>query len=889
MSPLRLLSLFRNLFRKERVERELDAEVSAYLDELTEEKVAAGMSREQARREARIELGGVEQVKEEVRAVRAGAVLEQFWRDVRVAVRSLRRNRGLTVTVVLTLALGIGANAAVFSVVRGVLLRPLVNRDEDRLIYIRQSAPGIGRDDITFSMPELRDLEERATTFSAFGDFSIADFAMNGVGGTPRMVTAGVVNGSFFEVMGLRPVVGRLISATDDGPKAAPVAVLTHRFWTTAFNADPNVVGTTIRLGAGSATIIGVLEPSVPYPADTELIANVVTSPHHVGATMNQERMHRMTELFGRLAPGASLEAARAELTAIHDAVVRAHPEAYPAPAHFQLRLTTLRDQIVAPARLILLVLLASAAIVFVIACSNVANLILARSVRREGELAVRAALGASQGALRRTLLAESVVLCGAGAVLGVLLADPFVTVVARFAARFSVRALEIKADASLLWVGAGLAMAAAVLLAYIPRLPSLHAPNGLGLGGGGQRLTPGTNRRLRVFATAQIALSFMLLAGAATLLSTLVALQTAPTGYDFGQVLALDIPEPAPGVGRARGVDYREMLRRIGALPGVKGVATGSVVPWRDALRWRPRYQFTVEGYAAAAGEGDPYARPRWVSPGFFAMLGVPLVAGRDFTEADQTGSERVVIVSESVARRVFPSGEAVNRRLWWTNQQGPVAPEPRRIIGVVADVDDENVVPGPAMTIYGPADQQLGMPGRLFVHAEGDAYALVPSVTRVIREMLADQPVERAATLEDVRAEVLSPERLNAFVISGFAGVALLIAVVGVAGVLAFNVSARTRELGVRMALGATPRRVLMRVLLEGATIVAIGIVAGAAGVYAFASVARTFVANVQQPGVQPILGAAALLVCAGVLASLMPAARASHVDVVQALRSE
>ncbi len=887
MSPLpRLLSLLRNLFRKERVERDLDDEVSAYLDQLTDDKVAAGMSREQARREARIELGGVEQVKEEVRAARAGAMLEQFWRDVRVAVRSLRRNRGLTVTVVVTLALGIGANAAVFSVVRGVLLRPLVNRDEERLIYIRQSEPGIGVDNATFSMPEVHDIGARATTISAFGDFSTADFAMTGVGTGPRMVTAGVVNGSFFEVMGLRPVLGRLLSAKDDGPGAAPAAVLTHRFWTTWFHGDPNVIGKTINLGARAATVIGVLEPSVPYPVDTEIIANVVTSPHHLGATMNLERTHRMTELFGRLAPGVSLEAARAELTTIHAATVRAHPEAYSARANVQLRVTTLRDQIVGPARTILLLLLGSAGIVFVIACSNVANLILARSVRREGELAVRAALGASHGALRRTLLAESVVLCGAGAVLGVLLANPFVAVVARFAARFSVRALEVKADPSLLWVGAALALAAAVLLAYIPRLPSVQAPNGLGLASGGARITPGTNRRLRAFATTQIALSFMLLAGAATLLSALVALQTAPAGFNIGQVLAFDIPAPGPGIPRANGVDYTEMLRRIGVLPGVKGVATGTFVPWRDSGRW-PRFQFTAEGYAPADGEENPHARPRWVSPGFFAMLGVPLLAGRDFTDADQTSSEHVVIVSESIARRLFPNGQAVNRTLWWTERL--LGPTPRRIIGVVADVDDENVVPGPALTIYGVADGQTNMPGRLFVHADGDAYALVPTVTRVIRDMLADQPVERAATLEDVRAEVLAPERLNAFVISGFACVALLIAVVGVAGVLAFSVSARTRELGVRMALGATPRRLLMQVLLEGGLIVAIGIVAGAAGVYAFAGVARTFVENVHLPGAPALLGAAAVLVCAGVLASLMPAARASHVDVVQALRSE
>ena len=314
------------------------------------------------------------------------------------------------------------------------------------------------------------------------------------------------------------------------------------------------MIGKTIRLGPRTATVVGVLEPSVPYPADTEIIANVVTSPHHLGATMVTSRTHRMTELFGRLAPGASLEAARAELTAVHAAMMREHPEAYSPKANVQLSVTTLRDQIAAPARTILLVLLAAAAVVFVIACSNVANLILARSVRREGELAVRAALGAGRGALRRTLLAESLVLCGAGAVLGVVLARPFVAMVARYAARFSVRALDVTVDASVLWVGAGLAMAAAVLLAYVPRLPSPHAPAGLGLASGSVRITPGTNRRLRVFATTQIAFSFVLLAGAGMLLATLVALQTANTGYDMRQVLAFDIPTSATGVGGAEG-----------------------------------------------------------------------------------------------------------------------------------------------------------------------------------------------------------------------------------------------------------------------------------------------------------------------------------------------
>jgi hypothetical protein len=371
-------------------------------------------------------------------------------------------------------------------------------------------------------------------------------------------------------------------------------------------------------------------------------------------------------------------------------------------------------------------------------------------------------------------------------------------------------------------------------------------------------------------------------------LVATLVALQSANTGYDMRQVLAFDIPSSATGVGGAPAIDfYQEATRRIGGLPGVEDVAVGSFVPWRDAGSFGPGVEFAAEGYDSADGEENPRARLRIVAPHFFDVLGVPILAGRDFTDDDRDGSELVVIVSQSVAQRVFPNGDAVNRHIWWTD---PYFGKriPRRIVGIVADADDESVVRGAAPTVYHPV-RQIGIAGRLFVRATGDPYALVPAVTRIIREISPDQPVERAATLEDVRAEVLSPERLNAFVFSGFAGIALLIAVVGVAGVLAFSVSARTHEFGVLLAVGSTPRRLLARVLLEGALIASIGIILGAAGGYALDRVAAGYLENMRLPGVLPTLGAAAVLIGAASAASLMPAARASRVDVVQALRSE
>jgi predicted permease len=811
--------------------------------------------------------------------------------ELKVAARSLARAPGLAITVIVTLALGVGANAAIFSVVRGVLLRPLVNRDENRLIYIRQSAPGIGAENTTFSVPELEDLRARVKTITAFGDFSTINFTMIGLG-EPRVIRAGVVGGSYFEVMGLRPVIGRLLDASDDGQNAQGAAVLTHRFWTTALNSDPSILGKTVRLGARSATIVGVLEPSVPYPAETELIANVVTSPHHLSATMVTGREHRMTELFGRLAPGTDLEGARAELKAVHADIIRENPATYSKQSNFSINAVRLRDQITSRARTVLLVLLAASGLVFIVACSNVANLILARTVRREGELAVRAALGASPRALRRTLLAESVLLCGTGAALGVLSAQPMVSVLARYASRFSIRALDLAVDSSILWVGAGLAIAAAVLLAFVPRLPSPDTSHGANVATGSVRVTGRTTGRLRLFAVTQIAASFMLLAGAGMLVKTLFALQAADSGFDTRNVLALDVP--LMGAGRTPdqvGSFYRDMMQRITELPGVNRVAMGTAVPWRDVGNAGPGFQFTAEGYARADGEEDPRAKLRTVSPGFFATLSVPMVAGRDFNDNDRRGSELVVIVSESVARRMFPNQEVVNRRVMFTDPVGKfinLSPEPRRIVGVVRDVDDENVVPEPTFTIYSPFEQAIGG-GRLFVHAGVDPYSLVQPITRLIRDMSAEQPIERPAVLEDVKTEVLAPNRLNALVFGGFAAVAMAIAIVGVAGVLAFSVSGRTREFAIRLAVGSPPRHVLTGVLAEGAIIGIIGVVAGAVGGFVLARVAAAFIEGTQVPDVIPVAAAALILLAAAVAASLLPAARAARVDVMDALRAD
>jgi len=821
--------------------------------------------------------------------------------DLRVAFRSLWRTKGLAITVILTLALGIGANAAIFSLVRGVLLRPLVNRDENRLIYIRQSAPSQGVDNTNFSVPELQDLKAGVKTVGEFGDFSVIGFTMVGLG-DPREVRAGVVGGTYFEVMGLHPVLGRLLDQHDDGPNAAGACVLTYRFWKDTLKGDPTVIGKTVRLGDRTATIVGVLEPSVPYPAETEIIANVVTSPHHLSATMVTGRVHRMTELFGRLAPGATLDQANAELRTVYATMVKTYPEAYSSDGQNQIHAVLLGDQITSGAKTVLLVLLAASGLIFVIACSNVANLVLARSVRREGELAIRAALGASTAALRRTLLAESLLLCTAGAALGLLIARPMVGILASYASRFSVRALDLTVDFSILWVAAGLAIVAAVLLAFVPRLPSAESSGGMGLSSNTVRITGSTSRRLRIFAVTQIAASFILLAGSSILIKTLLSLQAQQTGYDMHRVLAINVPVMSYGKTPEEIITfYREMIRRINALPGVDRVALGTQVPWRDAGGFGPGFQLSGEGHAKGAREEDPRAQFRVVSPSFFAALGVPLLSGRDFNDDDKRGGEPVVIISQSVAQRMFPGQDPVNHHLMWTDPVMKfiyVGTGPRRIVGVVADVDDEHIVPTAALTVYHPfgqvpdgeADKELSVfGGRLFVHTQMDPHGLVTPITRIIREMATDQPVEHAATLDDIRAEVLAPDRLNTVVFGGMAAVALAIAVVGVAGVLAFSVSGRTREFGIRLAVGAQPRHLLLGVIAEGALMALTGVLAGAVFGYGLARLASRYFPSLQMPTALPLVASVVVLLVAAVIASVFPAERAARVDVTEALRSE
>jgi putative ABC transport system permease protein len=809
--------------------------------------------------------------------------------DLRYTVRSLLRAPGFTIAVVLTLALGIGANTAVFSAVRGVLLRPLPHLNGDRLVYLRHTAEKAGIEDAAFSVPEIIDYRDASTKLTGFGEFSSLTFNMVGHG-DPVQVTSGIVSGNFFEVMGVSPVVGRLIDARDDGPAAEPVLVLSYEYWQEAFGGDPAVINTTLRVNTKVSTIIGVLQPVPDYPQETDIFVNVVTSPHHLDATMVYGRSHRMTGVFARLADGATIEEAQTEIDRLSERIHAANPESYEEAAGYRVVLASLQDVLTARAKSTLALLMGTAAFVLIIACASVANLALMRGIRRERELVVRNALGAGLGRLRQLLLTENVVLALAGATLGLLFAYGGLGLLVAFARRFTPRADEIHLDGGVLAFTIALAFAAALALTFAPVLP--RAGQLTGALAGGRRATGGHAKRRvqRALVVAQVAVSVVLLTGSGLLVRTLLNLYAVDLGVDVRNVLTMEVPTPFDG-GRTPDESlayFEEMQRRIEALPGVADVAMGSQVPLRGG---QFELEIKAEGRDPVAGEPTPRAEYRTATPEFFQVAGIPLLKGRAFESTDRRGTELVVLLNETLAKRLFQDQDPIGRQVAWTGEVLkfiPVLGDWRTVIGIVGDTRDDGPDQEAAPVMYQPFAQEI-FTGAMVIRARGDAAALVPETGRIIRELDPEQPLANVQTLEQIVENNVAPTRINTMLVGSFGTLALLIAIVGIGGVLAFSVSQRVGEIGIRMSLGADAGRVRRMVLQEGGVLIVAGLVVG----IAIALVASRVVAGLLY-GVSPtdpltLAAVAALMLVVGVIAAWLPAARAARVQPGEAMRVE
>ncbi|MFN2316457.1 MAG: ABC transporter permease [Gemmatimonadales bacterium] len=809
--------------------------------------------------------------------------------NLRYALRSLLQAPGFTAAVVLTLGLGIGATTAIYSVVRAVLLKPLPHHDGDRLMYLRQSAEGIGAENLLFSVPEILDFREQSRALEGIAEYSATDLVLQDEADAVR-VRVGLVTGNYFSVMGLGPVLGRLTSPEDDGTAVPPVMVLTHEYWQTRFGGDPAVVGRTVRVDNQAVTIIGVVEPAPYFPGRMDALMNMVISEHHTSAMMVHGRTHRMTEMIARLAPGATVQQARQEVATIRSRVQADHPDAYDAASNYAVTLTPFREVLGEDARLTLWLLMGAAAFVLVIACANVTNLALMRGVRREQELVIRAALGAGAGALRRLLLAENLILALAGSALGLVVAFSGVGMLTALAARYTPRATEIAVDGAVLGFTLAVAIVVAVLLSYAPQFVRESALGTWLTGAGKSSASRRRQRMQRGLVVAQIAVSVVLLTGAGLLARTLIHLSQVDTGLQASEVLTMEVSLGGSGRSSADQAQLYERIRQeLASLPGVTEVAVGSVMPLRNS-----GFQLEVkaEGRPQAPNEPMPRADFRTAGPEYFRAAGIPVLRGREFAATDGAGSALVVVLNETLAAQLFPGTDPVGQRVAWTGDVLrfiPVSADWRTVVGVVGDTRDDGVDSGSRPVLFMPFGQEEIFTGGLVIRAERDAVALAPSATRVVRELAPQQPIENVLTVNEIRDESVAPRRLNAVLVASFGVLALIIAAVGIAGVLAFSVSARTNEIGIRMSLGADGDRVTRMVLTEGGTLLIAGLLVGVAGSLLATRLIQGLLYGVTPHDPVTMVLVSLVMTAIGLGACWIPARRAARVDPGVALRAQ
>lgn len=820
-------------------------------------------------------------------------MIDGLFRDIRHAVRSLSKNPGYATVFVITLGLGIGANTAMFSAVHGVLLRPLPYEDGDRLVYLRHAGMAAGENNVLFSVPEIEDYRQGTPSLASVAEFSSLTFTMIGHD-TPRRVRAGIVTGNYFDVMGLKPAMGRMIGPEDDGGDAPPVIVLSDTYWRDVFGADPDILGKTVRINGKTGTIVGVASPAPPYPARTGVYVNMATSPHHLDASMAHDRTHRMTEVFGRLSPGATVESVRTETAVISSRLHAEYPEAYDAASRYEVTVTPLKTQLTSTARPTLLILLCTAFFVLIIACANLANLTLTRVLRRDHELAIRVSLGGSRGDLRRALMVESLVLATTGAALGLLIASVGLDLLVNFAARFTSRASEIALDGTVFGFALLVAVVASAFFTLLPPLPDGNSAGGALTRSGSRTVGSSAKRAQRGLVVAQISTSFVLLIGAGLLLRTMIHLNNIDPGFDTAQVLSMDIPaERGVLSGDEITEQFKAVLANVSRVPGVQTAAATSSIPLAGATG-SPSFltDVDVDGHEPVPGAPAPKADLRVVSPGYFEAMGIEVLRGRAFTSTDVEDAQKVVIINEATARTFFGDRDPIGGRIAWTSpllaRFVGVSPDFRTVVGVVPDTKDNGLDADVAETIYNPFPQ-LGLVSSLVLRINGDPNAVMPAVREAILSVNPNQPIENVATIEALGSESVAPRRLNTMLLGTFALLALVIASVGIGGVLAFSVGSRTREFGVRSALGAARRQIWSGVVAEGAKLALIGVVLGSV----VAVILTRFIAGllVGVPALDPItfLGVGLLLGAVAVVAAWIPAWRAAVVSPMEAMNAD
>ncbi len=813
------------------------------------------------------------------------AFLETVGQDLKFGWRTLRHSPGYATAAILILALGIGANTAMFSVIDGVLLKPLPFRQGEHLVLVQQSAPGSSVADAAVSIPELFDYRARLQTVRDLVEYHAMSFVLLNEGEPDRVDTA-VVSANFFEMLGIKPAIGRTFVETDDDLGVEPVLLLSHEYWIEKFGGDKNVVGKIVQMNDHAHTIVGVLPAFPQYPRDNDVYMPTSACPFRAQSERNMAQSHRSfsaLRVFGRLAGGATAVQASNEIRTIASGFDDAFPQDYRRAREFTGSAQPLQEQLVSNARPMLLAISGATMLVLLIACANVANLALARAVRRGRELALRTALGAGRGRLLRQLVTESVIVALAGGVIGVGLAWLSLDMLVTFIGRFTSRTQQIQIDGGVLLF----ALLASVVTGVIAgALPALSARRNLAqsMRDGGAQTGEGVGRRrLRAaLVVAQVAVSFVLLVGAALLLESFYRLSSVQLGYDTRRVMTAAIfgnfsqtPEETFRI-------QTGVLEKLRTSPGVVAAAMTNTVPLSNIQPGTP--PIVLEG-GPANDSRSLVADPNVASQGYFEALGVPILAGRGLRDADSLDPNPVAVINQSMAK-FWDGANPIGRRF-------AIDGGPQRnwitVVGVAADFRVYGADREIEAQYYTPFNRTNGFAGRVLARTDGNPNDLVQTIKAAVHTTNAQTPVEEIQTLEDLRTGRLAVPGVTAALLSIFAGVALVITVAGIAGLVGTSVSQRTREFGLRMALGASRGSVLRLVLRQGVVLVLIGLVAGIAGAYAFSQLITRFLFQTTSTDVSAYVVTSLLFIVAALAATIGPARRATSVDPLVALRSE
>jgi putative ABC transport system permease protein len=877
----------RRFFRRRPADAELVQEINLHLAEEIDENVARGIPPQEASRRAYVKFGSPTKVREQAWTSNSIAPLETLLRNVRFAGRMLARNPGYAFLAILTLGLGIGANTAIFTVINGVLLRPLPYANAAQLVHLDLTSAKLGPDPLGLSVQEVRDFREQNHVFSDLAEYHAMTFTLLGAK-EPERVATGVVSGNYFTVLGVKPLLGRLIVASDESQTAPPVLVLSYAYWKKEFNGDRNIVGRTFEMNDRVHTVVGVLPPLPEYPDANDVYMPTTSCPFRSEPSMIANRDGRMVTSYATLKPGVTLAQANSDLAALTQRLALEYPKSYPASAGIAPLTAAVESELTHAARPTFLILLGASGLVLLLACANLANIALSRQMQRSREMAIRMATGASQWNLFSQLLTESLLIALAGGMLGIGIAAIGSRLLIDYAARMTTLATGIHVDGRVLLFDLVLSLLAGLLFGVLPgyvasrvRLTSLSDS--------GERTTgSGSGTRMRsILVASQVTISFVLLLCAGLMLHSLYNLLSVDPGFKTANVLSmrLSLNWTKYQKSETSRAFFHQALERVESLPGVQGAAMSMAVPLNSDMG-PMKAGILIEGQPVHPDEPLPQIDFAIVSPDYFRVLGTPLLAGRPFLPSDAVDAPPVVIVNERMARRYWPHENPIGRRVAFGSEKER---KWATVVGVTSDIRDYGLDKEPTETIYFPPDQTGMTNGSLLVRTSGSPMYLAAQIEKIIHQIDPQQPVADVRTIEQIRSAQLGTPRVTSMLLSLFAAVALFITIVGVSGTLALSVARRSKEIGIRIALGATRQNILRNVLTSGLLPVLIGLAVGSLAAAFATRLLATMLFGIKPGDPSTFVAIAVLLLTVAVLGCLIPARRAARVDPMIALRTE